>query len=321
MMSFADITVKTIEEDSIKGVYEVSPLPKGYGNTLSNSLRRILLSSLEGCAVTSVRIKGVEHEYSAIEGVKEDIVEMILNLKQVKFRMTGTEAQVCKLEVSGEKVVTAKDIKVSGGVEVSNPEQVIANLTSKTSSLVMELVVEKGVGYKEGNDDNRGQVGLIPLDADFAPVKTVSIEITDARKGHKTNLDAVKLTIITDGSIEPKTALLEAVKILQDFAGKVMVALGLSKKEVEVMAETANTMATNSAAEATVTDEVSSWKVEDLPISKRSKSGLLAGGFQTVGDLSKAKVSDLLELPGFGNKSLNEVVELMNQYGIEIKSE
>jgi DNA-directed RNA polymerase subunit alpha len=321
MMSFADITVKTIEEDSIKGVYEVSPLPKGYGNTLSNSLRRILLSSLEGCAVTSVRIKGVEHEYSAIEGVKEDIVEMILNLKQVKFRMTGTEAQVCKLEVSGEKVVTAKDIKVSGGVEVSNPEQVIANLTSKTSSLVMELVVEKGVGYKEGNDDNRGQVGLIPLDADFAPVKTVSIEITDARKGQKTNLDAVKLTIITDGSIEPKTALLEAVMILQDFAGKVMVALGLSKKEVEVMAETANTMATNSAAEATVTDEVSSWKVEDLPISKRSKSGLLAGGFQTVGDLSKAKVSDLLELPGFGNKSLNEVVELMNQYGIEIKSE
>ncbi len=321
MMSFADITVKTIEEDSIKGVYEVSPLPKGYGHTLSNSLRRILLSSLEGCAVTSIRIKGIGHEYSAIEGIKEDVVEMILNLKQVKFRMIGNEPVVCKLEVSGEKVVTAKDITVSNGVEVSNPDQEIATLTSKTSSLVMEIVVEKGVGYREGNDDNRGQVGLIPLDADFAPVKTVSIDISDARKGHKTNLDAVKITIITDGSIDPKTALLEAVKILQDFAGKVMVALGLSKKEVEVMAETANTVTNNTAAEATVTDEVSSWKVEDLPISKRSKSGLLAGGFQTVGDLSKAKVSDLLELPGFGNKSLNEVVELMNQYGIEIKSE
>ncbi|KKR05666.1 MAG: DNA-directed RNA polymerase alpha chain [candidate division WS6 bacterium GW2011_GWF2_39_15] len=321
MLSFEDITVKVVEEEGNAGKYEISPLPKGYGHTLVNSLRRILLSSLGGSAITSVRIKGVEHEYSAVKGIKEDVVEIVLNLKQIRFKVSADEPQICKLQASGKGIVTAKDISVAAGVEVTNPEIVIANLTDDKASLVMEIVVEKGVGYREADDESRSEVGRIPVDADFSPIKSVNFEVTDARKGQMTNLDAVKISIETDGSIAPKQALLDSAKILQDFSGKVMVALGVSKKEVEQRAEELNTIPEVTPETAVVEDEVSSWKVEDLPISKRSKSGLLAGGFQTVGDLSHAKVADLLELPGFGNKSLNEVVELMKQYGIEIKSE
>ncbi len=321
MLSFEDITVKIVSEEGNSGKYDISPLPKGYGHTLVNSLRRILLSSLAGTAITSVRIKGVEHEYSSIEGVKEDVVEIVLNLKQIKFKGNIEGPQVCKLEVKGKGVVTAKDFKLPAGVEVANDNMEIANITDEKASLVMELVVESGVGFKEANDDLRSEVGRIPVDADFSPIHSVNFEVTDARKGQNTNLDAVKISIVTDGSIAPKQALLDSAKILQDFSGKVMVALGVSKKEVEQRAEETSAIPEVVEEISTVEDEVSSWKIEELPISKRSKSGLLAGGFQTVGDLATLKVSDLLELPGFGNKSLNEVVELMKQYGIEIKSE
>jgi len=321
MITFEDIAVKVKEEDKVSGTYEISPLPKGYGNTLANSLRRILLSSLAGTAVTSVRIKGVEHEYSTLSGVKEDVIEILLNIKQLKFKISSDEPQVCRLEAKGKTVVTAKDLSLGAGVEVATPDIEIATLTDTKASLTMELIVEKGVGYVEAGDDDRSEVGRIPLDADFSPVKMVSFDVGDARKGQKTNLDSVNIKIVTDGSIEPKQALLDSVKILQDFSGKVMVALGVSKKEVEELEEKANTVTVVAEEAGTVEDEISSWKIEDLPISKRSKSGLLSGNFKTVGDLSKAKVADLLDLPGFGNKSLNEVVELMGQYGIEIKSE
>lgn len=321
MLSFEDIAVKVVSEDGKTGQYEISPLPKGYGHTLVNSLRRILLSSLSGSAITSVRIKGAEHEYSALDGVKEDLVEVILNLKQVKFVTNSDDPQVCKLEVKGKGVVTAKDLKLPAGVQVADDSIEIATITDEKGSLVMEIVVESGVGYREANDDLRSEVGRIPVDADFSPIKTVNFEVTDARKGQDTTLDAVKISIETDGSIAPKQALLDSAKILQDFSGKVMVALGVSKKEVEQRAEESSTIPEVVDEVTAVEDEVSGWKIEDLPISKRSKSGLLAGGFQTVGDLANLKVADLLDLPGFGNKSLNEVVELMKQYGIEIKSE
>ncbi len=320
MHGFEDITVKVKEDSNILGSFEITPLPKGYGHTLANSLRRILLSSLPGSAVTSVKLKGVDHEYSTIKGVKEDVVEMLLNVKQIRFTMATDQPQVCKISASGKTVVTAKDIELGTGVEVTNPEVVIATLTDAKSALNMEIVVEKGVGYVEADESVRSE-GRLPLDADFSPIKSVSFEVVAARKGQVTNLDGVNIEITTDGSISPKEALLTSSKILQDFSGKVMVALGVAKKEVEAMAEVANTAVVSSEQASTSEDEISSWKVEDLPISKRSKSGLLAGGFETVGDLTKLKTSDLLELPGFGNKSLNEVVDLMNQYGIEIKSE
>ncbi|KUK67200.1 MAG: DNA-directed RNA polymerase subunit alpha [candidate division WS6 bacterium 36_33] len=319
MEAFKDIRVTIKEEKDNYGLFEVSPLPRGYGHTLGNSLRRILYSSLRGTGVTAVEIKGVDHEYSTLDGVKETVVDIILNLKEVKFKTELDEVFKCKLDVKGKKIVTAGDIEVKGDLEVVNKNLVIAELTDASSELNMEITVESGVGYKRAEDAEREPVGLIPLDCDFTPIERVSLSVEQARKGQETDLDAVLLGVTTDGSIEPKEALVESSKILQEFAGKVMIAMGMSQKEVEELAEEANTPEETEEEAKEEEDEIGSWKIEDLPISKRSKTGLLTGGFKTVGDLRDTTVTELLNLPGFGNKSLNEVVELLSEYGIHIK--
>jgi DNA-directed RNA polymerase subunit alpha len=319
MEAFKDIKVTIKEEKDNYGLFEVSPLPRGYGHTLGNSLRRILYSSLRGTGVTAVEIKGVDHEYSTLDGVKETVVDIILNLKEVKFKTELDEVFKCKLNVKGKKIVTAGDIEVKGDLEVVNKDLVIAELTDASSELNMEITVESGVGYKRAEDAEREPVGLIPLDCDFTPIERVSLSVEQARKGQETDLDAVLLGVTTDGSIEPKEALVESSKILQEFAGKVMIAMGMSQKEVEELAEEANTPEEMEEEAKEEEDEIGSWKIEDLPISNRSKTGLLTGGFKTVGDLRDTTVTELLNLPGFGNKSLNEVVELLSEYGINIK--
>jgi len=320
MEAFKDIKVVIKDEEKNYGLFEISPLPKGYGHTLGNALRRILYSSLPGAGVTSVKIKGVKHEYSTLAGVKEDVLSIILNLKQLKFIMSSDDPKVCKIKVSGKKKVTTKDIELPGDVEISSEEIEIATLTDSKAELSIEFTVEKSVGYKDVKDIDRPEAGTIPLDCDFSPIERVSLSVEQARKGQRTDLDAVVIGVYTDGSIEPKDALLESAKILQEFAGKVMISMGMAQKEVEALAEMANTMDVEDIQEEEES-EVHGWKVEELPISKRSKTGLLSGGYKTVGDLQDATRSDLLNLQGFGNKSLNEVVELLNEYGVNIKSE
>jgi DNA-directed RNA polymerase subunit alpha len=321
MEAFNDIKVKIVKEEGNEGVYEIGPLPKGYGHTLGNALRRILYSSLEGAGITSVKIKGIKHEYSTIKGVKEDVLSILLNLKNVRFSIKSDEPQVCKLEVKGKKIVKASDIETTSLVEVTTPDVEIADISDESGSLSMEIIIEKGRGYQDNKNAERKEAGRIPLDADFSPVRKVSMLVERARKGQETDLDAVILGVETDGSIAPKEALLESTKILQEFSGKVMVALGVSKKEVDERAEEANKIEEAEIETKEETDEIGSWKVEDLPISKRSKTGLLAGGFNTLKDLRGITTTQLLSLPGFGNKSLNEVVDLLTQYGIEIVNE
>lgn len=323
MIDFKDLKVKAIREEGVVGEYEITPLPRGYGHTLANSLRRILLSSLSGAAITAVKVHGVDHEYTTIEGMKEDVVEVLLNLKGLRFRLESDDPQVCMIDVTGQREVTGADVQISGPVEVTNPDMHIATLTSKTSALKLELTIEKGIGYRPADEDHRTEMGMIPVDADFSPVKKVSFEVINARKGQATDLDAVHITVTTDGSVTPQDALLSSAKILQDFAGKVMAALGVPVREVEELAEQAREVQEVVAEGSgdSVNEEVLSWRVEDLPISKRSKSGLLAGGFETIADVSNATTTDLLNLPGFGNKSLSEVLDLLGQYNIEIKSE
>lgn len=320
MEDFQDIKVIVKDDDKNYGLFEISPLPRGYGHTLGNALRRILYSSLPGAGITSVKIKGAKHEYSTLDGIKEDVLSIILNLKNIKFSINSEEPQTCTIEVGGKKDVTSKDIKLSPEVEIASDEAHIATLTDAGSELKLEFTVEKGVGYKDVKDIDRPEAGLIPVDCDFTPIEKVSLSVEQARKGQRTDLDAVLIGVYTDGSIEPKEALLTSSKILQEFAGKVMIAMGMAQKEVEELAESANTV---EIEEEVVEEEseVNSWKVEELPISKRSKTGLLSGGFKTVGDLQDATKSDLLNLQGFGNKSLNEVVELLSEYGVNIKSE
>lgn len=319
MEAFKDIKVTIKEEKDNYGLFEISPLPRGYGHTLGNALRRILYSSLRGAGITSVEIKGVDHEYSTLDGVKETVVDIILNLKDVKFKSNLDEEMECTLKVKGKKVVTAGDIEVTGDLEVVNKDLVIAELTDSSSVLDMRLIVESGVGYKKVNDEERKNVGIIPLDCDFTPIERVSLSVDQARKGQRTDLDAVLIGVTTDGSVEPKEALIESSKILQEFAGKVMVAMGMSEKEVVELAEEANKVEEVQEEGKVEDDEIGGWKIEELPISKRSKTGLLAGGFKTVADLRDTTATELLNLPGFGNKSLNEVLELLNEYGINIK--
>ena len=321
MVDFKDLTVKIIKEEGNRGEYEISPLPTGYGNTLANALRRILLSSIEGAAVTSVRVNGVDHEYTTLEGIKEDVIELIMNIKALDFSCMSDEPQVCTLSAKGKKKVTGKDIETTGAVEVVSPDAHIATLTAGDSELEIELVVEKGVGYRAA-EETRTEMGRIPVDADFSPIKLVRPDVTSARKGQSTNLDAVVIEVESNGSIAPIDALLNSARILQEFAGKVMGALGVPVEEVDELAESSRTVEmTEEEEEAGISEEVLAWKVEDLPISKRSKSGLLSGGYETIGDLRDVSATDLLNLSGFGNKSLSEIIDLLGQYGIELKSE
>ena len=319
MESFKDIKVTIKEEKDIYGFFEISPLPRGYGHTLGNALRRILYSSLRGSGITSVQIKGIDHEYSTLDGIKENVVDIILNLKQVKFRTKMDEVFTCKVSAKGKKVITAGDIEVAGDLEVVNKDVVLAELTDSSAELDMTLTVESGVGYKAIDEGERKEVGLIPLDCDFTPVERISLSVEQARKGQETDLDAVLIGVTTDGSISPKDALVESSKILQEFAGKVMVAMGMSEKEVLELEEEANKVEITEDEVKGEDDEIGAWKIEELPISKRSKTGLLAGEFKTVADLRNTTATELLNLPGFGNKSLNEVLELLNQYGVNIK--
>ncbi|MBP6976454.1 DNA-directed RNA polymerase subunit alpha [Candidatus Dojkabacteria bacterium] len=320
MEAFKDIKVTIREEEGNSGLYEIAPLPRGYGHTLGNALRRILYSSLKGSGITAIKVKGAKHEYSTIPGVKEDLVSIILNLKQVKFKIESDEAKKCKIDVKGKKVVKASDIIVDGGVTVTTPDLIIANLTDESASLNIEMVVESGIGYRDATNTNRDAEGMIPLDCDFAPIEKVSLSVEQARKGQETDLDSVVMGVVTDGSIAPKDALLKSSEILQEFAGKIMIAMGVSKKEVEERVEEINKIE-EVMEDVAQEDEVEDLRVEDLPISKRSKTGLLSGGYKTLGDLRNVSVDDLLNLSGFGNKSLNEVVELLNQYGVNIKGE
>jgi len=318
MEVFKDIKVTIKEEKDNYGLFEISPLPRGYGNTLGNALRRILYSSLKGTGITGVMIKGVEHEYSTLDGLKETIIDVLMNLKEVKFATKTDEVFTCKISVKGKKEVTAKDIQTTGDLEVVNKDLHIATLTDASSTLDMEVMVESGVGYRMMPTGGRKEVGVIPLDCDFAPIEKVSLIVEQARKGQETDLDAVLIGVTTDGSITPKDALLESAKILQEFAGKVMIAMGMAAKEVEAIQEEINTPDAQEAEEEAKDDEIGAWKIEDLPISKRSKTGLLSGGFKTVADLRDTTATELLNLPGFGNKSLNEILELLNEYGINI---
>lgn len=212
------VSIKRVSEDAYKGVFEISGLYTGYGETIGNALRRTLLSSLPGGAVTLVKIKGVKHEFSTIPGVAEDVVDVILNLKRIRFAIHSDEPQVLTLNVKGEKKVTAGDIKGNADVEVVNPELVIATLTAKSAEIDMELTVEKGLGYLpvELRKTEKTPIGSIALDAIFTPIIAVNFETENMRVGDKTDYNKVTLTIETDGTVSPSRALHKAVNILKD---------------------------------------------------------------------------------------------------------
>lgn len=207
---------KTVKQEGNVGVFEIEALYPGYGVTVGNSLRRVLLSSLEGAAATQVKVKGVPHEFSTIPGVLEDVIEVLLNLKQLRFKMFSNDPQAAVLKVKGEKKITGADFKLSSEVELENPQAHIATLTAASATLELELVIEKGVGYvaAEQRKSSKQEIGSVLLDAIFTPVQRVSYEVSKMRVGDRTDFDRLTLKIETDGTLSPETALYQATDIL-----------------------------------------------------------------------------------------------------------
>ena len=210
--------IKVLSKEGSKTTFEISPLMPGYGATIANPLRRVLLSSLEGAAITSVKIKGVDHEFSSISGVLEDVVEVILNIKKIRFKLHGDGPVKLTLDVKGEKTVTAADIKLTSDIELINEDQHIATITDKKMGLSMELEVEKGIGYVpvEQRQKDKLAIGVIAVDAIFSPVKLVNFKIENVRVGQRIDFNKVVMEIETDGSIEPEEAMKKASEILVD---------------------------------------------------------------------------------------------------------
>ena len=309
MIDLSDIKVEVVENDGKTGVFKVGPLPKGYGHTFANPLRRVLLSSLYGGAVTSMRISGVDHEYSTLKGVKETVVEIQMNIKGIRFNCESSEPQVVRVSKKGKGKITAGDLALTESVSVMDPSIEIATITDAGTTMDIELYVERGVGYRVADEELRSEVGRLPMHADFSPIERVTFEIERTRKGEKLDLDVVILTIITDGSIDPKDALGKSAEILKAAFDRIFVLTGI---EEEVIPEA-------SSADVVGDSDAAKWLIEDLALSKRTRSRLLEAGLATLGEVAEKKSEDLLRLKGFGEASLNEIVDVLNEYGLKLK--
>ena len=283
------------------GKFAISPLLQGYGLTLGNSLRRVLLTSLSGIAVTSVKIAGVKHQFSTLAGLKEDIVEFVLNLKKVRFEGTVKESSKVTLDVSGGKEVKAGDIKVTGDLKIANPELVLGNL-NKGTKLSAEITIEKGVGYSPAEDRSVTSVGVIPVDASFSPVKRVSYKIEETRVGRLTNYDKLNLEIWTDGTVSPKDALTEASKTLVSYFTQIVNPKAVEKVE---------------AVKVNELGLVGKLSVEEVGLPTRVANALIKSGHETVEDLVAAKKEDLVKVRNLGEKSLKIIAAALGQKGVD----
>ncbi len=311
---------KALKEEGFFGIYEIDGLYPGYGHTLGNSLRRVILSSLPGAAITSIKIKGVSHEFSTIQGVKEDVVSIILNLKKVRILMTTDETQIISLKVKGVKEVLASDITVSGQVSIVNPDQLIAHVTDKSTDLDIEMTVEKGLGYvpKEIIQKEKVEIGSITLDAIFTPVKRVSYEVENTRVGNRTDFNKLRIAIETDGSLTPREALEKSIEIM---ISQLKAVIGFKEEEVlPVLSSEEKTEKSETSAQGK--EEVEDFlktRTESLQLSQRTINALVGANIRTVGGLARKKEEDMYEIDGLGAKGIDEIKKLLSTYNITLK--
>jgi DNA-directed RNA polymerase subunit alpha len=292
------LPVKVIEKKGNKATFEIEALYPGYGVTIGNSLRRVLLSSLEGAAITQVKIKGVSHEFSTIPGVMEDVISILLNLKQLRFKIFSDEPQIGTLKIKGEKEVKGSDFKLPPQVELVNKEAPVATLTDKKASLEMEIQIEKGIGYLPVERRKKGklEIGTIAVDAIFTPVRNVAFKVENMRVGERTDFDRLILEIETDGTISPEEAFYQAAEILTKHFS--FLAEKFRPKEVQVKREI---------------------EVKDLKISTRTLNALLKNNIKTVADLLNKNEKSLLEFKGLGEKGVKEIKKALKKIGLELK--
>ena len=311
---------KIILDEENRAVFEIEGLYPGYGQTIGNSLRRVLLSSVEGAAITSIKIEGVGHEFSTIEGVKEDIVDLTLNLKQIRFRLHEKGPFSITLSVSGEKEVRGNDFKTPSQVEMVTPDIYIATLTSKKARLNLEAIVESGLGYVpvEARSKDKVEVGIIALDAAFSPVRQVNYEVENMRVGDRTDYNRLRLHIETDGSITPQEALQRAVHILVEQFGEFVGGFVEAEKkekthDVEISGEEFN------VSSAGKEESVMKVRLDTLKFSSRTLNALREVGIKTVGGLARKKDSSLREINGLGEKGMQEIKKALGNFGIMLK--
>lgn len=308
------IEIAEMSDDKRWGKFVVEPLERGYGTTLGNSLRRIMLSSLPGCAVSQVKIEGVVHEFSSIPGVKEDVTEIILNIKSLAIRNDSLtdEPKTAYIDFEGEGVVTAADIQVDSDIEIMNPDQVIAHLNGgPDSKLVMELTITKGRGYigadKAKKDDL--PIGVIAVDAIYTPIERVNMIVEDTRVGQTTDFDRLTLEVFTNGTIEPNEAVSLAAKVLSEHL-KLFVDMSKNVQAIEVMTE----------EEGDDKDKVLEMNIDELELSVRSFNCLKRAGINTVQELCSKTQDDMMKVRNLGRKSLDEVLAKLHELGLELSA-
>lgn len=323
---------KVVKEDGALGIYEIDGLYPGYGHTLGNSLRRIILSSLSGAAITSVKIAGVPHEFSTIPGVKEDVVTILLNLKKVRLKLITSEPQTISISVRGPKEVTAADIKVPGQVEILNGEQHIASVTEKGASFDVEMTVAHGLGYvpKEVVMKDRVDIGAISLDAIFSPIRRANYEVENMRVGDRTDFNRIKLTIETDGTITPREALEQSITTM---IHQLKAIVGFKEDEIidtvdsvdaEAVAKEGASVAASEEKKAAdhtrdIDPEILKTRIETLDLSARTMNALNTANIRTLGGLVRKKEEDILDIEGLGSKGVIEIKKLLSKHGISLR--
>ena len=310
---------RVVSENEFKGVYEIDGLYPGYGHTLGNSLRRIVLSSLPGAAITSVKIDGVSHEFSTMTGVKEDVVLVLLHLKKLRFKMLSDEPQTATLSVKGPKIATAADISVSGQLEVLNPDLYIAEVTDKATTLSIDMTVERGLGFmpRDMHNKDKVEIGTIAVDAIFTPIRRVSYEVENMRVGDKTNHNRLRMHIETDGTISPREALESSIRIMIDQLAAVV---GFVETKAPAAEERAEASASSEeGAGGDDMSEVLKTRIDTLDLPSRIVNALTDAGIRTLGGLARKKKEDLLEIEGMGEKGIQEIKKVLSNHGITLK--
>lgn len=297
--------IKTETEKPGFGKFSIEPLEQGYGQTLGNSLRRVLISSLQGSAISSVKIAGVKHQFSALAGMKEDVVEFIMNLKKVRLMIEGSETVELKISKKGPGEVLAGDISVPAGVTIVNPDLVIANLSDKKAELDVVMTADKGYGYMSADEKHFNEVGVMPMDSLYSPVTRVNYRVEATRVGRMTNLDRLVMEIWTDGTVSAIDALKSSAKILVSYFNQVV------DPKIQGAVETV-------AVAPTVSDEVLKMRIEELDIPTRIVNALSNGGIETIGQLLSAPSADLMKIKNLGIKSLGIVEEKLREKGVAL---
>jgi DNA-directed RNA polymerase subunit alpha len=302
------VEVESDGQGRFYGKFSCEPLERGFGLTLGNALRRVLLSSLQGAAIVSVKIEGVLHELTTIPGVVEDVSDIILNLKEVRLRLHGEAPKTIHIEAKGEGVVKAGDIISDGKIEVLNPDRHIATL-SKDGKLKMEMIVQTGKGYvpAERNQDETQIIGVIPIDAIFSPIKKVNYVVTNARVGQRTDYDRLTLEVYTDGSLDPRDAVAFAAKILKD---QLSVFINFEEEEEP-------SVEYEDKGDQKINENLYR-SVDELELSVRSSNCLKNANIHTIGELVQKTEAEMLKTKNFGRKSLNEIKEILAEMGLSL---